>query len=129
MAFVKLEPVEDYIIYKRHPDPNNVKRKIMLSSGNEAEVEHFIAIAVGPGRMLDNGTRLPMATKVGDIIFPDPAAQCWGTMVTREEDGKPVCLVRERELAAFIVPDTDRKENLLHSVALDLVKEFGKDHI
>jgi chaperonin GroES len=66
---MRLEPIEDFVIV------STVKEEERISKGgiyipetaqklaNLAEV-----IAVGPGRITDDGARLPMPVKKGDII-------------------------------------------------------------
>lgn len=54
-------------------------------------------MAVGPGKMLDNGTRVPVEVKKGDKILFGKYA---GSEI--KVDGKELMIIREDEVMAII---------------------------
>ena len=68
---MKLKPLGDNIIVKAVSSEETTKSGIILPETVDKEKpEQGEVIAVGPGKMLDNGQRAPMEVKPGDrIIF------------------------------------------------------------
>lgn len=67
----KLRPLNDKVIIKPIEDDEKTKAGIILPETAEKEKpEKGEVVAVGPGKLLENGTRAPMSVKVGDkVIF------------------------------------------------------------
>ncbi len=68
---VKLRPLNDKVIIKPIREDEKTKAGIVLPDTVEKEKpEKGEVIAVGPGKLLENGQRAPMSVKVGDkVIF------------------------------------------------------------
>lgn len=67
---MKLKPLGDRIIVKPIQEDEVTKGGIILPDTAEKEKpEKGEVIAVGPGKILDNGQRLEMEVKVGDKIL------------------------------------------------------------
>ena len=65
-----LKPLNDHLIVKAVSKEEKTASGIFLPDSNKEKPEQGEVIAVGPGKFLENGTRLPMTVKVGDkIIF------------------------------------------------------------
>lgn len=66
---MNLQPLSDHIIIK--PIEEATKGGIILPASSEKEKpENGEVVAVGPGKILDNGQRAPMSVKLGDkIVF------------------------------------------------------------
>lgn len=64
----KLIPLEDQVILKAIPEENVTKSGIILPDSQEKPSKGEV-IAVGPGKMLENGQRAPMEVVVGDVIY------------------------------------------------------------
>ncbi len=64
----KLIPLEDQVILKTIPEENVTKSGIILPDSQEKPSKGEV-IAVGPGKMLENGQRAPMEVAVGDVIY------------------------------------------------------------
>lgn len=66
-----LRPLGDRVIVKPSPKEEMTKTGIILpDTGDKERPEQGEVVAVGPGRMLDSGSRAPMNLKVGDkIVF------------------------------------------------------------
>ncbi len=68
---LKLKPLNDKVIIKPIEEDEKTKAGIVLPETAEKEKpEKGEVIAVGPGKLLENGSRAPMSIKVGDkVIF------------------------------------------------------------
>ena len=68
---MKLQPLHDQVIIKPLTAEEKTKSGIILPDTiNKDRPEQGEVIAVGPGRLLDNGQRAPMSVKVGDkVVF------------------------------------------------------------
>ena len=66
----KLRPLNDKIIVKRTEAEKKTKGGIVLPDTAKEKPKEGKVIAVGKGRMLENGKRAPFQVKVGDrVIF------------------------------------------------------------
>ncbi|MCI0479363.1 co-chaperone GroES [Candidatus Uhrbacteria bacterium] len=68
---MQLRPLGDRVIVKPAAKEEMTKAGIILPDTVDKErPEQGEIIAIGPGRLLDNGTRAPMSLKVGDkVVF------------------------------------------------------------
>lgn len=68
---MQLRPLSDKVVLKTLPKEEMTKAGIILPETVDKErPEQGEVIAVGPGRLLDNGSRAAMSVKVGDkIVF------------------------------------------------------------
>jgi len=64
---MNLKPLTDHLIVK--PLAEKKESAIVLPEGEKEKSERGEVMAVGPGRILDNGSRLSMSVKVGDKIL------------------------------------------------------------
>ncbi len=64
---MNLQPLTDHLIVK--PLQKEEKSGIVLPENAKEKAEKGQVVAVGPGRVLDNGNRLEMDVKVGDNIM------------------------------------------------------------
>lgn len=64
----KLIPLEDHIIVKPLTQETTTKSGIILPESKEKPNRGEV-IAVGEGKILENGTRAPVDVKVGDIVY------------------------------------------------------------
>ncbi|MDO4714603.1 MAG: co-chaperone GroES [bacterium] len=63
-----LIPLEDHIIVKPLAQETTTKSGIILPESNEKPSKGEV-IAVGNGKILENGTRAPIDVAVGDIVY------------------------------------------------------------
>ena len=63
-----LKPLTDHLLVKPLVKEGS-KSGLVLPDSEKDRPERGEVIAVGDGRILDNGTRLPMSIKVGDKIL------------------------------------------------------------
>ena len=70
LVFMNLKPLSDHLIVKPVQGDQKTKSGIVLPDTIDKEKpERGEVIAVGEGRVLDNGNRLPMSVKVGNKIL------------------------------------------------------------
>jgi chaperonin GroES len=64
----KLIPLEDHILVEAIEEENKTKSGIILPDSKEKPSKGKV-VAVGNGKILDNGTRAPIDVKVGDTVY------------------------------------------------------------
>ncbi len=64
----KLQPLGDRIVVKPIPREEKTKAGIYLPDTAKEKPQEGEVIAVGPGRVSDDGKRIPMEIKVGDTV-------------------------------------------------------------
>ena len=90
-----LIPLEDHILVEPVQEDAVTKSGIILPDSNKEKPSKWTIIAVGPGKILDNGTRSPMDVSVGQVVYftkysPDEL----------DVDGKKYLVVRHSSLLA-----------------------------
>jgi len=82
-----LQPLEDHILIKPLTKDNTTKSWIILPNTKEKPNKGEV-VAVGSGKILENGSRSPVDVKVGDIVYftqyaPDEIeVEEWGEKVS-----------------------------------------------
>ncbi len=93
----KVRPLHDRLLVKRIEEKETVKGGIIIPDTAKEKPQEGEVIAVGNGKILDNGTKLPMDVKVGDrILF----GKYSGTDI--KIDGEEMLILREDEVLAVI---------------------------
>ena len=64
----KLIPLEDHVIVKPLSEEITTKSGIILPESKEKPSKGQV-VAVGDGKILENGSRAPVDVKVGDIVY------------------------------------------------------------
>lgn len=94
---MKLRPLYDRVIVKRVEEEEKTKGGIIIpDTAKEKPIEGKV-IAVGDGRMLDSGKRMPLQVKKGDRVLFSKYA---GTEVKIE--GEEHLIMREDDIIAVI---------------------------
>jgi chaperonin GroES len=92
-----LKPLGDRVVVKRIEEEAKTKGGIVLPDTAKEKPQKGKVIAVGSGRTLDNGTKVPLEVKEGDtVVF----AKYGGTEI--EIDGEEYIILSERDLLAVI---------------------------
>ena len=102
-----LKPLGDRVIVKARDKEEMTKSGIVLPDTASEKPQEGSVLAVGPGRVLDNGKRIEMDVKAGDkVLF----AKYAGTEV--KLDGEDYLVIRETDLLAVITngKETSKKE-------------------
>jgi chaperonin GroES len=68
-VFMNLKPLGDRVVVKPVEKEEKTKSGILLPDTAKEKPQEGIVEAVGTGRILDNGTKVPMELKVGDKIL------------------------------------------------------------
>jgi len=66
---MKIKPLSDRILIKRLEPKEQVKGGIIIPDTAKEKPMEGKVIAVGPGRLDENGKRVPMEVKVGDKVL------------------------------------------------------------
>lgn len=64
-----LEPVHDKILVKLMPPPETTTGGILIPEKQRQLTPEGIVVAVGPGHLLQDGTRVPVCVKIGDKVL------------------------------------------------------------
>ena len=92
-----LKPLDDRVVVKQVEAEEKTAGGIVLPDTAKEKPQRGKVLAVGPGRLLDNGERAPIGVKKGDDVL---YAKYGGTEV--EIDGKEVVILRESDILAKI---------------------------
>lgn len=91
----KIEPMGDRIVIKAVEQEDVTKGGIYLPDTAKERPQEGKVIAVGPGRLNDDGQRIPVDLKVGDIVIYSKFA---GTEIT--EENEDYLILTERDILA-----------------------------
>lgn len=93
----KLRPLNDKMIVKRLAAESKTKGGIVLPDTAKEKPKEGKVVALGKGRMLENGKRVPFQVKVGDkIIFTSYA----GSEI--KVDGEEMMIMSEEDVLGII---------------------------
>ena len=93
----KVRPLHDRLLVKRIEEKETVKGGIIIPDTAKEKPQEGKVIAVGNGKMLDNGTKVALDVKAGDkILF----GKYSGTEI--KIDGEEYLILREDEILAVI---------------------------
>jgi chaperonin GroES len=97
MKTMKIRPLHDRVIVKRLEEENKSKGGIIIPDTAKEKPAQGEVMAVGDGKVLDNGTKLGMNVKVGDkVLF----SKYGGTEVKIE--GDEYLIMREEDILGVI---------------------------
>jgi len=94
---MKVRPLADRILVKREEADETVRGGIIIPDTAKEKPQQGKVIAVGPGRLDENGKRVPLEVKKGDRILMGKYA---GTEV--KIDGEEHIIMREEDVLAVI---------------------------
>ncbi len=92
---VKLQPLADRVVVKPIEREEKTKSGIYLPDTAKEKPEEGEVIAIGPGRLTEDGKRIAMDVKVGDIVI---YARYGGSPV--KIDGEELIILRESDILA-----------------------------
>ncbi len=92
---VKLEPLADLLVVKPIEREEVTKGGIVLPDTVKEKPQEGKVLAVGPGRLSDDGKRIAMDLKVGDIVV---YAKYGGTEIKIDDD--ELIILRESDVLA-----------------------------
>jgi len=92
---VKLQPLADRLVVKPIEAEEKTKAGIYLPDTAKEKPQEGEVVAVGPGRLSDDGKRIAMDIKVGDIVI---YAKYGGTEI--KVDDEEYMILRESDILA-----------------------------
>ena len=92
-----LKPLGDRVIVEIIDEPQTTASGIVLPDTAKEKSQRGTVLAVGPGRVLDNGKRAPLEVSEGETVM---FAKYGGTEVTL--DGKDLMILQERDIIAVV---------------------------
>ncbi len=98
MSEIKLRPLDDRIVVEPLEAEETTPGGIVLPDTAKEKPQRGKVLAVGPGRLMDNGKRTEMSVAVGDeVIF----GKYSGTDI--ELEGKELKIIRESDVLAKVL--------------------------
>ncbi|BGI51260.1 MAG: co-chaperone GroES [Buchnera aphidicola (Ceratovacuna japonica)] len=95
---MKIRPLHDRIIIERKKKESKSSGGIVLTGSAAGKSSRGTVIAVGKGRVLDNGKIKPLDVKIGDIVIFNEG---YGAK-TEKIDNKEVLILTESDILAII---------------------------
>lgn len=92
-----MRPLHDRVLLRRIEETETRNGSIIIPDSAKEKPQEGQVLAVGNGKILENGTKLPLDVKVGDkILF----GKYSGTDI--KIDGEEVLILREDEVLAIV---------------------------
>ncbi len=95
MAKAKLTPLGDRVVVKPEPGEEKTRSGIVLPDSAKEKSQEGTVVAVGFGRFLENGQKVPIEVKVGDKVI---YSKYGGTEVKIEDE--EYIILQERDILA-----------------------------
>ncbi len=94
---MKLKPLGDKIVVEVIEEPQTTASGIVLPDSAKEKSQRGKVLAVGTGKLLDNGERAALEVSEGDTVL---FAKYGGTEVTL--DGRDLMILSERDVHAIV---------------------------
>ena len=98
MAKIKVRPLDDRVIVETMEAEEKTAGGMVLPDSAQEKPQRGKVVAVGPGRLLDNGERGQLSVAVGDEVIYGK----YGGMDI-EVNGEEVKIVRESDILAKVI--------------------------
>ncbi len=92
---IKLDPLGDRVVVKPSTKEEVTKGGILIPETAKEKPQEGAVLAVGPGKMTEDGKRIPLDVKVGDIVI---YAKYGGTEI--KEGDEELIILRESDILA-----------------------------
>jgi len=92
---VKLDPLGDRVVVRPSTKEEVTKGGIVIPDTAKDKPQEGTVLAVGPGRMTEDGKRIPLDVKVGDLVV---YAKYGGTEI--KEGDEELIILRESDILA-----------------------------
>jgi chaperonin GroES len=96
---MEFAPLNDRVLVRRTDTQEEIKGGIIIPDTAKEKPQEAIVVAVGPGKLDDNGKRLPMNVKTGDRVL---IGKYPGTDIKLEDVEHTI--LREDEILAIVQP-------------------------
>ncbi len=98
MAHIRLRPLEDRVVVEPQEAEERTAGGIVLPDTAKEKPQRGTVVSVGPGKLLDSGSRSQLLVGVGDVVI---FGKYSGSDI--EVGGKDVKILRESEILAKVV--------------------------
>ena len=92
---MNLKPLDDRVVVEPMDSEMTTAGGIVLPDSAKEKSQRGTVVAVGPGRLLDSGERVPVAVVVGDSVL---FGKYGGTDI--EVEGRDIKILRESDILA-----------------------------
>jgi chaperonin GroES len=104
MTAMKVRPLHDRILLKRIEEKESIKGGILIPDTAKEKPQEGLVVAVGNGKILENGTKISLEVKEGDhVLF----GKYSGTEI--KVDGEEYLIVREDDVLGILTEPTKSK--------------------
>ena len=73
---ISIKPLEDRIVIRQVEAEQTTASGLVIPDTAKEKPQEGEVIAVGPGRVDDNGNRIPVDVKVGDVVIYSRSGGC-----------------------------------------------------
>ena len=94
---MKIKPLQDRVIVKRIEEEETTKGGIIIPDSAKEKPQEGEIVAVGPGKVADDGKKIPLAVKAGDRVLFGKYA---GTEIKLEDEEH--LIMREDDILGII---------------------------
>jgi chaperonin GroES len=103
---MKVRPLHDRILLKRIEEKESVKGGIIIPDTAKEKPQEAVVVAVGNGKILENGTRLALEVKEGDHVL-------FGKYSGNEikVDGEEYLIAREDDVLGILAESAKSKSS------------------
>ena len=98
MAKIKIRPLDDRVVVEAFAAEEKTAGGIVLPDSAKEKPQRGKVVAVGPGKLLDNGQRAALSVVVGDEVI---YGKYGGTDI--EVNGEDVKILRESDILAKVL--------------------------
>ena len=95
---MNIKPLNDRIVIKRNEAESKTTGGILLPDSAKNKPQKGEVLAVGPGRVIKDGSRQPLQVKVGDVVL----FTNWAGDEFKQSRGDDVLLMREEDVLAVL---------------------------
>jgi len=104
MTAMKVRPLHDRILLKRIEEKESIKGGIIIPDTAKEKPQEGLVVAVGNGKILENGTKVTLDVKEGDrVLF----GKYSGTEI--KVDGEEYLIVREDDVLGILTESAKSK--------------------
>ncbi len=97
MSTTNIKPLSDYLLIEPLEQETTLPSGIVIPDSAKEKPQKGKVIASGPGRKDDDGKRLELEVKLGDVVM----YKKWGGTEIKV-NGKEMLLVREEDILAIV---------------------------
>ena len=97
MAKVNIKPLGDRVLVEAVEEKEQVKGGIVIPDSAKEKPQEAVVVALGTGKIDDNGKKVPFDVKVGDVVL---TSKYGGTDV--KYDGKEYKILSSSDIQAIV---------------------------